>query len=214
MDDDDKTKAQLIQELETLRRRLVELETLNAHLFETVQSARAEAEEEAHRLSIVNEMSRQLSLAQTEQAIFDITAHFTLQIVSGQRSSIALIMPDSDQVEIIALNGVAGGASIGVSFPWRESDLAEAITEKRLTYHPHRVDPNLSDISSGLNAPLIASGQVIGTLNVGRKEPNAFTQRDQNLLGQIASLVAAHVESRRFFSQTQAALAETEELAE
>ena len=59
-----------------------------------------------------------------------------------------------------------------------------------------------------MNAPLIAGGVAIGTLNVASLQANAFPQRDEQLLMQIANVMASTIQNRRLFAQTQAALDE------
>jgi GAF domain-containing protein len=56
-------------------------------------------------------------------------------------------------------------------------------------------------------APLIAT-KTLGTLNVGSKVPHVFDPNDENLLLQIASLVASAIESRRLFVQVEERAAE------
>ncbi|MEM7346170.1 MAG: GAF domain-containing protein, partial [Chloroflexota bacterium] len=62
--------------------------------------------------------------------------------------------------------------------------------------------------------PLITSGQPIGTLNVQSRRKNAYDFQDEQILLQVASLVASTLENQRLFEQTQNALQETEILSD
>jgi len=57
----------------------------------------------------------------------------------------------------------------------------------------------LPGIESFMVAPLTAGGQTFGTLNLGHSEPNAFEPGDEQLLLQVASILASTLESQRLF---------------
>ena len=54
-----------------------------------------------------------------------------------------------------------------------------------------------------MNVPLMAGGRVIGVLNVGSKNLDAYDIRDQNLMLQAVSLLSSAVENLRLLKQTQ-----------
>ncbi|NTU81862.1 MAG: GAF domain-containing protein, partial [Chloroflexales bacterium] len=56
---------------------------------------------------------------------------------------------------------------------------------------------------SAIVVPLRSGGQVIGTLNVGALEPNAFTYEDVDLLEAIAAQVGGPITSARLYEQAQ-----------
>lgn len=55
------------------------------------------------------------------------------------------------------------------------------------------------DIKSELCVPLIARGKVIGTLNIESTEPDAYTERDENLLMALATSAAIALENARLY---------------
>lgn len=55
------------------------------------------------------------------------------------------------------------------------------------------------NIKSELCVPLIARGKVIGTINVESTEPNAYTERDENLLTALATSAAIAFENARLY---------------
>jgi GAF domain-containing protein len=59
--------------------------------------------------------------------------------------------------------------------------------------------------------PLIVSHEVIGAFNFGAKEQSYFTERDQELGLQLASLMGNAIENFNLIQQTQKALADTEQ---
>ncbi|MEM7347638.1 MAG: GAF domain-containing protein, partial [Chloroflexota bacterium] len=58
----------------------------------------------------------------------------------------------------------------------------------------------------------ISGRQILGTLNMGSVQVDTYQERDKQLAQQLASLIAAALESRRLFEQTRQTLAETETL--
>jgi len=92
--------------------------------------------------------------------------------------------------------------------------------ERRLIYTPDmRLSETVKETGlleggfiSSMCAPLLAGGEVIGTLNVGRKQVDAYRPRDETLLLQVASLLASSLENRRLLAQFQQSLRLTENL--
>lgn len=67
---------------------------------------------------------------------------------------------------------------------------------------------------SAMFAPLIIGSQTIGVISVQSYAYNEYTENDMNLLLGIANHMAVALENARLFSQTQAALAETQQRTE
>jgi PAS domain S-box-containing protein len=68
------------------------------------------------------------------------------------------------------------------------------------------------DIQSELCVPLIARGRVIGTLNIESTEPNAYTDRDENLLTALANSAAMAFENARLYKSELARREQAETL--
>jgi len=182
----------------------------NAHLFERTQAMLSETEEQAHRLALLNEMSERLNRAETVDQVFDVSAAMVSQIFTADRASVALLTPAGDSFEILALEGEAGATPAGARLQAEGSDIGVAVRERRLVIKYDDRHSDMGDIRSFIVAPLLVGQQAIGTLNVASQQPNTYTERDGNLLLQIASLLSSAIETRRLFEQTQAALEEVE----
>jgi GAF domain-containing protein len=65
-------------------------------------------------------------------------------------------------------------------------------------------------ILSTMCAPLRVENQIIGTLNVGLKQLNAYSAEHERLMIQIASLLGTTLENRQLLSQMGQNLAETQ----
>ena len=68
------------------------------------------------------------------------------------------------------------------------------------------------NIKSELCVPLIARGRVIGTLNIESLEPDAYTERDENLLTALANSAAIAFENARLYKSEQKRRQEAETL--
>jgi PAS domain S-box-containing protein len=177
-------------------------------LVQAEKQATQEATRQAQSVGLLNEMSRHLNGAVSEQEIFQIAAHYTPQIIQADRISIALLVDEGRQFEIIALQGIAGAIAQGVRLPLTGTDIERAIQSKQIFGQADSYEPSIGGMRARLNAPLITGGIAIGTLNVAALQADAFTHRDEQLLVQIANLLASTIQNRRLFAQTQAALDE------
>lgn len=170
------------------------------------------AEQHAHSLLLLNEMSRAFNTATTETDIYQIVADYTPQIVQAERVSIALLVGDGQHVEIMALQGKIGAVVPGKRLPIQGTTIEQAVQTQQVTVRLNHYLATTGGMSSRMSAPLITGATTIGTLNVSATQPYAFTQRDEQLLAQIAGLLASAMQSRRLFAQTQAALDENRRL--
>jgi len=191
----------------------------NARLFERTQAVLNETEDQARRLTLLNEMSEQLGQAASLDEIFTIASVTTSKVFGASRASVALLTDEGDSFRVLALRGKDGAFPVGAQLPVEGTAIGVVARENRLLINPDTLVSDFVDlidlaqqgIRSTVSAPLFAGGQVIGTLNVASDRPGAFTQRDGNLLLQTASLLSAAIENRRLFEQIQVALKEVED---
>lgn len=190
-----------ISELVERSKRLIDAERKSAHA----------AEQHARSLLLLNDMSRAFNSAITEADSYQVVADYTPQIVQVARVSVALLVENGRQIEIMTLHGAGAGAQ-GERRPVQGTIMEQAVQAKRLVVRSGRKDASSGEECSWMSAPLLAGGASLGTLNVASTPACAFTQRDEQLLAQIASLLASAIQSRRLFAQMQAALDENRRL--
>jgi GAF domain-containing protein/HAMP domain-containing protein len=75
-------------------------------------------------------------------------------------------------------------------------------------------NPDLPNTRSEMALPLRISGRVIGALDVQSTQANAFSEEDVATLSVLADQVAIAIENARLFSESSAALTETEKTFE
>jgi signal transduction histidine kinase/CheY-like chemotaxis protein/HPt (histidine-containing phosphotransfer) domain-containing protein len=187
----------------------------NARLFEKNLEGRAEAEDQARRLALLNEMGRQMSRAGSKSEIVKVVTDVTPLIVPADRVSVALLTETRDSLEVFALQGTAGILPVGQRLPIQGTLAGQAVLEKRLIRTADLRESETLDarqlakrgLRAAMSVPLALGERVIGTLNAGSQQPDVYNGRDESLLMQVASFLATTIENTRLFSEAQEARA-------
>jgi PAS domain S-box-containing protein len=177
-----------------------------------LQEALIQTEQQAARFASLNELSTAFTSASSPNEIFQLTGSRILSLVDGDRASITLITEAGDSFEVLVLEDDTGAIQTGTIMPLAGTAVGLAINEQRIVRLPKEAplstyaDSRLlaqQGLQSLLVAPLTASDQHIGALNVGSKMPYAFTDADVTFIQQIATLVSTNVESMRLITRVQ-----------
>jgi signal transduction histidine kinase/DNA-binding response OmpR family regulator/HPt (histidine-containing phosphotransfer) domain-containing protein/PAS domain-containing protein len=187
----------------------------NARLFEENEQGRADAEDQAWRLALLNEMGRQMSLAGSQDEIFEVVTEYTPQIVPADRVSVAMLTETGDSLEVFALQGEAGIMPVGKRLPLKGTLAGQAVQEKRLIQTADLQESEALDaiqlagqgLRAVMNAPMISGERVMGSLNASSQEPGVYGFRDESLLTQIASFLVTTLENTRLYTEAQDARA-------
>jgi PAS domain S-box-containing protein len=184
----------------------------NLRLTAQTETALAQTEHQANRLSVLNEMGAALSRAGTLQEIYQIAALYTANILSGDMVTLALLEPSGDSFSIMGLHGKMPAEFPGGSFPLAGTSAERALREQRLLLAPQDFteQPTIDvmmlaaqGIPSLIFAPLMSGERPLGVLNIGSEKANAYGPTDVSLVQQIVSLLSATLESRRLFEETR-----------
>ena len=194
----------------------------NARLLQQTQAALNETEEQAQRLAQLGHMSAQLNLVRTEPDLFQVAGLQTPKIVPADWVSVALLTEAGDNLELLTLQGGAGAALTGASLSMEGTVLGTVVRENRLVNTPDTGNSDLVDVRqltqegilSTMSTPLVAGGQVIGTLNVGSTRPHVYNLRDEHMLRQVGSLLSSAIENRRLLKRTESVLDAVQESRE
>ncbi len=192
------------------------LKTLAAYAGIAIENSRL-FEETRHRLSELESLS-QVSVSLTsavelQPLLENILAGARKAIPSAEKGAILLTEPDGF-LRLHALSGYSDPRLIDLFLP-NHNGYAARVARERI---PLKIDdvhadyevPFLGEIEeidavlSGIAAPLIVKGKVIGVIsldNVSRKA--AFADSDLSLLVTFASQAAVAIENARLFSETQ-----------
>ena len=187
----------------------------NARLFERNLQGRAEAENQARRLALLNEMGQKMSLAGTTDEILQVVTHYVPQVVPADRVSVALLAETGDSLEVFAVQGEAGILPLGKGLPLKGTMGGTVVREKRIVRMMDLRESDALDarqlvdqgVRSAISAPLAAGERVIGTLDVGSEQPDVYSDGDAGVLLQIASFLATLLENTRLYTEAQGARA-------
>ena len=183
----------------------------NARLF-------TQSREQARRLAILNQMGREMNLADSHEEILAVVTEYTPQIVAADRVSAALPSGDGEHLHVFAQTGPAGVLPAGVDVPIDGTLVGQALRERRLICTPdirqvEAVDARLlaaEGLRTVINVPMLIGDRVVGVLNAASTQVGAFGEREEGLLTQIASFVAATGDNIRLISDAREARAAAE----
>lgn len=180
----------------------------NARQYEETQAALQETAWEVERLAQLNEMSAALSAAVSVNEVYEVVGKQLRHMVRGDRSSVALLNEDGETFNVYALSGESGVVPMGTDLPLEGTAVGLAIRKNHILRVPGDANYTMHDfletkklaqrgIRSTVSAPLMSGGRIIGALNVGSKEEEAYRQSDVNFLQQIVTLLANVLETLR-----------------
>ena len=181
-------------------------------LFDQTQRALATTELQAQQLSLLNEMSQQLSQTVSVDDVYRIAAQFIVQLMQADRVSVTLLTETGHTVRPLVLRGADIGAVVyddefAIDGTAMEVALRENIVmvtpDTRISGWEGMKQQAEGGILSIITVPLVIAGQVQGTLNLGSTEAGTFSQQDEGVMLQVASLLATALENKRLFEERQ-----------
>ena len=140
-----------------------------------------------------------ISLADSITSTLNAVARWLPDIIEADRASIALAK-NEQQLQLFAIQGNLA-IPLGKILPVRGTFIGE-VYRSRTTKIAHHLESfqeldcqmlHKAGISSCLDAPLLCGDKCYGTLNIGHKQPNFFSERDALILQCLARWVATHI---------------------
>ncbi|MFQ6040773.1 MAG: PAS domain S-box protein [Candidatus Poribacteria bacterium] len=186
---------------------------------------RKEAEEAlqryAERLKILREIDRAILSAQSPASIADAALNYICQLLSCLRASVTLFDLEAREAVILASSvGSETKLRAGTRFSLKDETIAElqqgkvAAVEDILSNCqalPIVQALRIEGIRSYINMPLIAHGKLIGSLNLGAEEPDAFTDEHLDITREVANSLAVAIQQAQLYEQVQSYTAELEQ---
>jgi diguanylate cyclase (GGDEF)-like protein len=172
---------------------------------------REQLKESEEDLSVINRSNVIITSSLDIQRIYDAFIKELKRVVDVNWAAIAVIedeellyMAISTDIgspwnvgERIPLKGTATEWVVEHRKPIIDTDLA---AEERFTTSKYFLQHSIRSIAF---LPLIASNQVIGTLTVASRNPNAYSNRHLNLLEKLADQIATPIENARLYAKTE-----------
>lgn len=189
-----------------LRRRA---EEERRRLLERERAARAEAEAALERLRAIQSVT---DAALAHLAMDDLLREMLARIrviLAADVASILLLSEDGTFLSVRATQGLDEEETKGFRVPIgrgitggiaarREPMIVDDLSKVETLY------PSLGEmVRSGMGAPLLVEGQVVGLLGVGTRRPRRFTEEDLGLLQLVADRVAPTIDRIRLLEEAR-----------
>ncbi len=169
--------------------------------------------EQIRILSVLLDLCRQFGSASSVEEVLDHTLAAVAEVTGGRRISIILPDPDQEHLEIVRSRGLTRmqpavlEPAPAVKLPIDSGIVGTVYTTGRAVVANSReecgfaMSPGESEIFAGmpfLSAPLNASGEIIGVLNISERVGNrSFVTRDLEYIELIAGVAGSAVRSMR-----------------
>jgi signal transduction histidine kinase len=175
------------------------------------ESQTSELQKVQEELALVNKLTRIITSSLTIDEVYEAFADELRNYMDVDWASLVLI--EGDKLRFRALSSRIGSAwasgdmipkeGTGTAWvaasrePLVEEDLAQ---EKRFWTGEHHLRQGVRSI---VYLPLIAKGDVFGSLIIASRRPNAYGERELRLLHHIAGQIAMPIQNAILFEQTQ-----------
>lgn len=198
----------------------------NARLFDETRRQKAEADERAAELAVINEIGAALGKQLDYDAIIELVGDRLAAMFKSQDMYIALL--DETGGLINFPYELDGGRHVHGAPIRRGEGLTSVLLETGAPLRfgsndeqdahgaiPGKFDENVTQSfpESWLGVPIFSGAKAIGALVFGDVRQNAFTERDERVVSTVAASMGVALENARLFGETKRLLAETDERA-
>lgn len=171
-----------------------------------------EAEVHAERIAALNEITKAVVATFDPERLFRSLATQIKRLIKHDRLSVALLDESSQLLEVFTLSA-DGKATVGKgtqsrigdsAFGWVLSNGRALIRRdlERETSFPWDGLLLAWSMHSDISVPLSTRGRALGALSLASQQIGQYSERDIELLQQVASQVAVATESARLYQQT------------
>jgi formate hydrogenlyase transcriptional activator len=206
-----------------LRRLVGELGALTANLQGLVEARTSELRASEARQRALLEVNNAIVTCLDRDSLFSATAAALRRVIEFERAALVLHDPVKDVFTVLGVAGPVPSSSViplGTEWP-RQHSRAGWILDHReplLTADlqdappfPEHVALLQDGIRAAVSVPMTIKGKVIGTLNIGSREPGRYGEDDSSLLVAIAEQVALAIENLLAYEEIAALKARLEE---
>jgi len=189
---------------------------LCALLLEQLRREHLETEREralAHRLSVLNDLFQQLNTTLDLASTLQIVAEAPRTLLGADATTISLLDADGDHLSVVAAAGV--DVTLFAGQRWSVDDtLVSAVLSSSRPYvveEPAQYmnalpaslaqDQLVTSLASGVSAPLLSNGELLGTLDVGHYKRRLFAEEDLTFLQALAQEAALAIRNARLYER-------------
>ena len=199
----------------------------NARLFDETQRLLQETEQRNAELAVINSIQTGLSSKLEMQAIYDLIGDKIRDVFKAETVIINSYDNERDLVGTPYLWSQGYRLLNEEPVPSSNTPLLKFLIDSRKPWIINKDSRNIPEMldaipdeqlgrwpKSGISSPIIASGKVIGMIQLlNMDQENAFTDAELHLLETIANSMSVALENARLFDETQRLLQETEDRA-
>ncbi|HEY7525672.1 MAG TPA: GAF domain-containing protein [Candidatus Limnocylindria bacterium] len=193
----------------------------NARLFDETKRQKAQADERAGELAVINEIGSALAKQLEFTAVIELVGDRLREILEATDLYIALL--DASQTRISFPYLVQSGErretddlEIGQGLTSRvleaKRPLRFGTIEAQMELNPY-FGRGVDVHESWLGVPILVGDRVIGVVNVSSHEPNAYSESDERLVATIAASMGVALDNARLFDETKRQRAQADERA-
>jgi signal transduction histidine kinase len=178
----------------------------NARLF-------AQVERRARDTEALVDMAKQVTRNLKLTSVLDTAVQIIQRLLNARASTVTMLSEKGTELILAAATGVKKQYMQEVRMKLNDTVSGEAVRQGQMIYIPDTLahaDFLFFDnvVRSLLVFPLIARGQVVGTLTVDSDSPDAFTESDIQLMTVAAAQVSIAIANARLFEELERHTAE------
>lgn len=172
---------------------------------------REQLRQREEELSVINRSNAIITSSLDIQRIYDSFITELKKVVDVNWAAIALI--EESEIHFLALSSEVGSAwQVGERIPVKGTATEWVAMHRKAIIEPDLVQESRfstgryhlqQGVRSIIYLPLIVKDEVIGSLIVASRQPNAYTQRHIKLLEQLASQIAMPIENSRLYAEVE-----------
>jgi len=190
----------------------------------TIENTRLyqEAKDRAEWIDMISRLTRAIGSSLDMEQVYDTFTKALRNLVDFDRISIGVV--EGDQVRFLAVSSeVPTELGAGDTIPLKKSVAAWVIAHKCANIendfaHRRQFPVDESHLRDGLRSairvPLFSKAEVFGTLNLTSCRPNAYGEREQKILEQIAGQLAVAIQNAQLYEEAKRAYEEARQAYE
>ncbi|MFA5317038.1 MAG: PAS domain S-box protein [Dehalococcoidales bacterium] len=219
MNDEDKTKEQLIPELARLRQRIAELECQETESKQAEETITKRVRE----LSALNSIASSASSSLELRMILDLTLDTVLEVCGLETGSIYLFDETAKELVLTTYRGCSKEFAnsvrvftIGQSLVGRAGQTGEILVEDDITQDP-RVKTKIvtsENIISFAAIPIKSRGKLFGVMNIASRRHHHFTTEYVNLYKAVSCIIGVSIYNASLYRDLQVELSERKQAEE
>ena len=165
----------------------------------------------AQRLSVISALSKILGSSLDIKGVYRAFTEEIKKVMDFDRTSIAMVEGDQLRYFVVA-EEVDTELKDGATLPLSDSATGVVVKTKKTIIEPD-FDKEMkfpidhmyyrSGLRSAIRVPLFSKGEVFATFNLASRRPNAYGEREKEILEQVSGSLTASIENSRLFDQVK-----------